>query len=139
MAWLSQFDLKRGYPYQVDLLFEIGLASGRQRATRTSLLKEIQEALLKKDFDSDSLRRLIRIKREVVRLNPEVFPEVRELRQVLKDIPSGMSCACCGYANLVNWKVKNGKIVGPECASLDHPFGSCRSGSSQGGRGVGRR
>src|SRR2546422_5938020 len=100
---------------------EDGLTSSGKRGTRTSLLKEIQEALLKKDFDSDSLRRLIRIKRDVVRLNPEVFPEVRELKQVLKDVPGGMTCACCGYPNLVNWKMKDGKIVGPECASLRHP------------------
>ncbi|MEM4727466.1 MAG: hypothetical protein QXD04_04355 [Candidatus Bathyarchaeia archaeon] len=72
---------------------------------------------------------LVIYKRGLASSNPDARtlsdPWFRLLVEELKDIPAeGYTCECCGYRGLVNVHIRDGHIVGPECAN--HPFGSCR-------------
>jgi len=75
---------------------------------------------------------LVRTKRDALKgfgdLAPEAWKE--RLLQALKDVPAdGANCECCGYAGLIHIRRKGTAVVGPECTSPDHEFGSCRRGA----------
>lgn len=95
-----------------------------------TLEAQIRVDLRRMDRDTKAFSRLIGIKREVMELQGARFvadqPAYREIAELVKDIPVGVSCECCGFKNLKNVCRKDNHIVGSECAQPDHPFGECK-------------
>ena len=90
-------------------------------------LAQIEQDLRHPD-DDQAYGRLLRRKVEVMDLarRPRYAsdPLIVRLQALLRDIPAGATCECCGYTPLIRVHRVNGHIVGPECAN--HELGSCR-------------
>ena len=90
-------------------------------------MEQLKADILRMDVDDRALTRVIRIKRDVVAMAGSRLaadPTYGTIASLVKGVPSGATCACCGKTGLVDVRRKEGKIVGNEC--VHHDWGDCR-------------
>jgi hypothetical protein len=103
--------------------------------TLDDLCADVIHDLKRKDSDDAAFSRLIRQRIELdgydlQRVASE--PLLQRLSILLRDIPSGAECACCGFRPLVNVRRRGAYILGPEC--VNHEVGACRGRKEGAGR-----
>ena len=86
-------------------------------------LSQVRFDLAMSDKSDKAYSRLLKIAKELPSL-PKDNPLVMQLAGMLKGIPPGANCECCGFKGLVNVRRVMGHTVGPECS--EHTFGSCK-------------
>ena len=84
---------------------------------------QIRSDLRRMERDPNAISRLIGIKRQISSLK-EPSPILERSAEMVKDIPLGFDCECCGFKNLKNVRRKDGHVVGVEC--VNHPLGACK-------------
>ena len=90
-------------------------------------IEQLKADVLRMEVDDRALARAIRVKRDVVAMAGSRLaadPTYGMIASLVKGVPSGATCACCGKTGLVDVRRKEGKIVGNEC--VHHDWGDCR-------------
>ena len=90
-------------------------------------IEQLKADLLKMEVDDRSLTNVLRVKKEVDSIAGSRLaadPTYGMIASLVKGVPSGATCACCGKTGLVDVRRKEGKIVGNEC--VHHDWGDCR-------------
>lgn len=94
-----------------------------------SYILRLANARTKMDEDPKARAFLMRTRRETDELKGkplyERSPFFQAVKGLVEDIPATETCACCGFKDLKNPVLRDGAIVGPECAN--HPLGTCRA------------
>lgn len=91
-------------------------------------LVQLRADLLRMDIDDGALSNVLRVKKEVDALASSPLacnPDYQIIATLVKDVPPGEKCACCGKEGLVRICYKGGLVVGVECVKEDE-LGSCR-------------
>jgi len=93
---------------------------------------ELELDLRLMDVDDKALSRVLLAKHDVVTTtNPEVRASARWVyyAALLRDVPDGRACECCGRENLLSVRRRDGKVVGTECVKPGHAFPCKRRGA----------
>jgi hypothetical protein len=95
---------------------------------------QLEADLLRMGTDDAAFSHLLRARRSLTAMRRAALTSAAARERYdyyarkLGGIPTGVTCACCGYEGLVNVMRRDGEFVGPEC--FNHRIGTCKRRSA---------